>query len=192
MKKVVLFTDGACSGNPGRGGWAALLGYQDKEKLFVGYSEQTTNIRMELGAFIGGLSQLKEACEVVVFSDSKFLVTMVEGRSFVGWAKDGWRRKDGGAVKNQDLWQRIWELTDFHKVKLNWLPSHTKKKDGSFDTSVKDFSYQSDSVVADVVSCLGETDEVRYIFSRNDLVDRAAVFAMKNEKEGVLDLDLFA
>ena len=67
-----------------------------------------------------------------------------------------------------------------------------KKKDGSFDTSVKDFSYQSDSVVADVVSCLGETDEVRYIFSRNDLVDRAAVFAMKNEKEGVLDLDLFA
>ena len=147
MKSVVLFTDGACSGNPGKGGWAALLGYQDKEKLFVGYSKQTTNIRMELEAFIGGLSQLKEACRVWVFSDSKFLVSMVDDRSFVGWAKAGWKRKDGGAVKNQDLWQRIWELVEFHDVKMSWLPSHTKKSDGSFDTNTKNFTYESQDVV---------------------------------------------
>lgn len=191
MKQVVLFTDGACSGNPGKGGWAALLGYQDKEKLFVGWSEHTTNIRMELEAFIGGLSQLKEVCKVVVFSDSKFLVSMVTDRAFVGWAAHGWKRKDGAQVKNQDLWQSIWKLVDYHQVKMVWLPSHTKKSDGTFDYKTKDFSYQPEELISDISSRLNEEDELQYIFSRNDLVDRAAVFAMKNERTGVLDPDLF-
>lgn len=119
MKKVTIYTDGACSGNPGRGGWGAVLIYGGHEKEISGYEENTTNNRMELAAAIEALKCLKEPCEVDLYSDSSYLVNAFEKGWVYGWAKNGWKTTDKEEVKNRELWETLLELSDTHKV--NWI-----------------------------------------------------------------------
>ena len=123
MKEVQLYTDGACRGNPGKGGWGAILVYGKYEKEMSGGEALTTNNRMELLAAIEGLSALKEACEVTLFSDSKYLVdAFIEGW-VESWKKSGWRRGKE-ELKNPDLWERLYDLTRVHKVNFIWVKGH--------------------------------------------------------------------
>ena len=121
MKEVLLYTDGACRGNPGRGGWGAILVYGKYEKELSGGERETTNNRMELTAAIEGLSALREPCSVTLYSDSKYLVSAYEEGWVFSWAKENWR---GGKVKNPDLWQRLLTLTEYHKVNFVWVKGH--------------------------------------------------------------------
>ena len=121
MKKVDIYTDGACRGNPGKGGWGAVLVYNGREKELSGGERETTNNRMELTAAIEGLAALKEKCSVTLYSDSKYLVSAYEEGWIYDWAKENWR---GGKVKNPDLWQRLLELTEYHSVTFVWVKGH--------------------------------------------------------------------
>ena len=122
-KKVEIWTDGACSGNPGPGGFGAILQYGSKRKEISSAFEHTTNNRMELIAVIKALSALKGSCHVILHSDSKYIVeAMLKGWP-QSWKKRGWRKKDGMA-KNIDLWEQILDLCDQHKVEFNWLKGH--------------------------------------------------------------------
>ena len=123
MKEVKLYTDGACRGNPGRGGWGAILVYGKYEKELSGGERETTNNRMELMAAISGLEALKEPCSVTLYSDSKYLVDAF----LLGWVESGrehgWRRgKD--ELKNPDLWERLYALTELHTVEFVWVKGH--------------------------------------------------------------------
>ena len=123
MKKVELYTDGACRGNPGKGGYGAILVYGKYEKELSGGERETTNNRMELLAAIEGLSALKEPCEVKLYSDSKYLVDAFSMGWIDSWRIKGWKRgKD--TLKNPDLWQRLYELTLIHKVEFIWVKGH--------------------------------------------------------------------
>ena len=123
MKKVELYTDGACRGNPGRGGWGAILVYGKYEKELSGGERETTNNRMELIAAIEGLSALKESCEVTLYSDSKYLVDAYLQDWVTQWRLNGWRRgKD--ELKNPDLWEKLYSLTEKHKVSFIWVKGH--------------------------------------------------------------------
>lgn len=124
MKKVTLYTDGACSGNPGVGGWGAVLIYCGVEKRISGAEPDTTNNRMELTAVIEGLKCLKEPCEVEVFSDSSYTVNAFNKGWVYGWIKNGFKKSDNKPVLNVDLWQSLLELTQKHKVKFNWVKGH--------------------------------------------------------------------
>lgn len=124
VKDVTIYTDGACLGNPGPGGWGAILVYGEHKKELSGGSAQTTNNRMELTAAIEALSALKEPCRVQLFSDSKYLVDAVEKRWVYGWRADGWRRKDKSPALNADLWERLLQLFDIHDVTLYWVRGH--------------------------------------------------------------------
>jgi ribonuclease HI len=121
MKEVNLYTDGACRGNPGRGGWGAILVYGKYEKEMSGGEPETTNNRMELTAAIEGLSALKEPRRVNLYSDSKYLVDAYLQGWIYGWARDNWR---GGKVKNPDLWQKLLLLTETHEVNFIWVKGH--------------------------------------------------------------------
>ena len=121
MKEVNLYPDGACRGNPGKGGWGAILVYGSYEKEMSGGERLTTNNRMELTAAIEGLSALKEPCAVTLYSDSKYLVDAYEQGWIYGWEKANWRE---GKVKNPDLWQRLLVLTRTHKVSFVWVRGH--------------------------------------------------------------------
>ena len=123
MKEVSLYTDGACRGNPGRGGWGAILVYKSIEKVMSGGERETTNDRMELTAAIEGLAVLKEPCRVTLYSDSKYLVdTFNEGWS-ESWRRAGWRRGKE-ELKNVDLWKRLYELVASHSVEFVWVRGH--------------------------------------------------------------------
>ena len=123
MKEVQLYTDGACRGNPGRGGWGAILVYGKYEKEMSGGERETTNNRMELLAAISGLEALKEPCHVTLYSDSKYVVDAFLEGWVESWRQKGWRRgKD--ELKNPDLWQRLYELTQHHDVKFVWVKGH--------------------------------------------------------------------
>ncbi|MCM1437979.1 MAG: ribonuclease HI [Roseburia sp.] len=124
MKKVTLYTDGACSGNPGVGGWGAVLMYNGHEKRISGAEEATTNNRMELFAVISGLECLKEPCEVTVYSDSAYTVNGFANGWVSAWEKGGWRKADNKPVLNTDLWQRLLALTRTHKVKFVKVKGH--------------------------------------------------------------------
>ena len=124
MKKVNIYTDGACKGNPGPGGYGAILVYGSAEKEFSGGEAQTTNTRMELLGAITALSALKEPCEVVLTSDSKYLVDAVNKKWAVGWRAKGWKKSDGKPALNIDLWERLLDLLDTHKVKFVWVKGH--------------------------------------------------------------------
>ena len=123
MKEVILYTDGACRGNPGRGGWGAILVYGKYEKEMSGGEPLTTNNRMELMAAIEGLSALKEPCAVTLYSDSKYVVDAFNEGWVISWREHGWKR-GREALKNPDLWQRLVELTEIHKVEFVWVKGH--------------------------------------------------------------------
>jgi ribonuclease HI len=116
MKKVLIYTDGACSGNPGEGGWAAVLRFGKHEKEISGYETGTTNNKMELRAAIEGLSALKEPCEVELYSDSSYLVNSFEKNWLENWKSNGWINKSKDEVKNIEMWKELDRLCNIHKV----------------------------------------------------------------------------
>ena len=124
MKKVEIFTDGACSGNPGPGGWGAILRYNGVEKELSGGERQTTNNRMELCAVLNALSALKEPCDVVLTSDSKYVIDSVSKGWVYSWKKKGWKKSDGKPALNVDLWERLLPLLETHNVTFVWIKGH--------------------------------------------------------------------
>lgn len=124
MKKVEIYTDGACSGNPGKGGWGAVLVYKNTEKEISGYDANTTNNRMELTAVIKALSMLKEPCEVLLTTDSKYVCDAVTKGWVYSWKKNGWRKADKKPALNVDLWEKLLPLLEKHNVQWNWVKGH--------------------------------------------------------------------
>ena len=124
MKKVIIYTDGACSGNPGPGGWAAILRYGEHVLEISGYEVHTTNNRMELTAPIQALSKLNTACEVELYSDSSYLINAFQKGWLSGWQKRNWIKSDKKPVENQDLWQELLCLTAIHSVKWIKVKGH--------------------------------------------------------------------
>lgn len=122
--EVVIYTDGACSGNPGPGGWAALLRYRGVEKELTGSEPETTNQRMELTAAIKALEALKRPCRVSLYSDSAYLVNAFQKGWIERWARNGWRNARKDPVENQDLWQRLYALTQRHQVIFSKVKGH--------------------------------------------------------------------
>lgn len=130
MKHVILVTDGACSGNPGPGGWAALLRYGGHEKLLTGAEADTTNNRMELAAVINGLRALKESCLVDVHTDSQYLINAFEKDWLFMWKQNGWKTSSKKTpVANRDLWEELDEELARHKVKWFWVKGHSGHED---------------------------------------------------------------
>ena len=128
MRTVTLYTDGACSGNPGPGGWGAILEYNGTEKELSGGEENTTNNRMELTAVIRGLQALKEPCNVELYSDSKYVVDALEKGWAVGWQKRGWVKSDKSPALNPDLWETLLALCKQHKVTCHWVKGHAQNE----------------------------------------------------------------
>ena len=123
MKKVLIYTDGACSGNPGPGGWGAILMYGSAKKELSGGEVSTTNNRMELISVIAALEALREPCEVGIYTDSQYVTNAVNLGWLDSWRRMGWKRR-GGEVKNPDLWIRLVPLLDRHKVAFVWVKGH--------------------------------------------------------------------
>ena len=123
MKQVTIYTDGACSGNPGPGGWGAILLYKDTVRELSGGEKLTTNNRMELLGAISALSALKEPCEVGLYTDSQYIANAINKGWLVGWKAKNWKRKDG-ELKNTDLWQELDRLLSIHKVSFFWVKGH--------------------------------------------------------------------
>ena len=124
MKFVELYTDGACSGNPGKGGWGAILRYNGREKELCGGEMETTNNRMELTAVIRGLEALKEPCHVRLTSDSKYVIDAIEKGWVYGWKRNGWRKADKKPALNVDLWEQLLPLLERHQVEYVWVKGH--------------------------------------------------------------------
>ena len=128
MKIVTIYTDGACSGNPGPGGWGAILEWQGHEKELSGGEAQTTNNRMELTAVLTALRLLKEPCIVELYSDSKYVVDAIDKGWLYGWQKKGWIKADKKPVLNVDLWQRLLPELKRHDVHLHWVKGHAENE----------------------------------------------------------------
>lgn len=124
MKQVQIYTDGACSGNPGPGGWGVVLRFEGKERELCGGAENTTNNRMELMAAIEGLRALKEPCEVLLMTDSTYVKDGIT-RWLANWKKNGWKTAAKKAVKNQDLWEQLDQQTSRHDVQWQWVKGHS-------------------------------------------------------------------
>lgn len=124
MKQVTLYSDGACSGNPGPGGWGTILVYQGHELVLSGAEEQTTNNRMELLAAIVGLEKLKEPCAVTLVSDSKYLCDSINLGWVYQWEQKGWRKADKKPALNVDLWERMLAQLRRHQVTVQWIKGH--------------------------------------------------------------------
>ena len=124
MKTVTIYTDGACSGNPGPGGWGAILSYNGIEKELSGGEKQTTNNRMELTGVISALSALKEPCIVELWSDSKYVIDALERGWAQGWRKRGWVKSDKKPALNPDLWEQLLDLTAKHEMHYHWVKGH--------------------------------------------------------------------
>lgn len=124
MKTVTLYTDGACSGNPGPGGWGAILLYEGREKELSGGEDATTNNRMELTGVIRGLEALNQPCIVELYSDSKYVIDALDKGWARGWQRRGWVKSDKKPALNPDLWERLLELCDYHTVHLHWVRGH--------------------------------------------------------------------
>ena len=128
MKSVIIYTDGACSGNPGPGGYAAILRYGGKEREIAGGHPETTNNRMELCAVIEGLAALKEKCGVTVYSDSKYITDAINLGWVRKWQANGWMRNKKDPALNVDLWERLLELIEFHSVEFVWVKGHAENE----------------------------------------------------------------
>ena len=124
MKEIDLYTDGACSGNPGAGGYGAILIYRGVEREVSGGEPSTTNNRMEIYAVIAGLRCLKERCKVNIYSDSAYTVNAFNQHWLENWQKSGWKKADGKPVLNVDLWQQLLELTQQHEVRFIKVKGH--------------------------------------------------------------------
>ena len=125
MKKTVtIYTDGACSGNPGPGGWGAILCYNGVEKELSGGEAQTTNNRMELTGVISALQALKEPCAVELYSDSKYVIDALDKGWAVSWRKKGWIKSDKKPALNPDLWETLLNLCEIHEVHCHWVKGH--------------------------------------------------------------------
>ncbi|MCL2004112.1 MAG: ribonuclease HI [Oscillospiraceae bacterium] len=124
MKTVTLYTDGACSGNPGPGGWGCILRYGDKEKELSGGEAATTNNRMELTAVIQGLEALKAPCIVELYSDSKYVTDALEKGWARKWREQGWMRNKKETALNPDLWEHLLDLCEKHTVRPHWVKGH--------------------------------------------------------------------
>lgn len=125
MKKVIIYTDGACSGNPGPGGWGAILMYDGIKKEISGGKKDTTNNVMEITAVIEGLRLLKYPCEVEVYSDSAYVVNAFNQHWIEGWKKNGWKNSSKEEVKNRELWEELNELTNIHTVTFIKVKGHS-------------------------------------------------------------------
>lgn len=125
MEKVVIYTDGACSGNPGPGGWGTILKYKNVKKEISGYMENTTNNIMEITAVIEGLKLLKYECEVEIYSDSAYVVNAFNNHWIEGWRKKNWINSSKEPVKNKELWQELYNLTKQHNVKFIKVKGHS-------------------------------------------------------------------
>lgn len=124
MNKVTIYTDGACSGNPGRGGWCAILVAGNKEKVISGGEMMTTNNKMELCAVINGLDELNRPCDVTVVTDSKYISDAFNKHWLEMWIKKNWKRSDGKPVLNVELWKELAMLTTLHNVTFEWIQGH--------------------------------------------------------------------
>ena len=127
MKEGTIYTDGACSGNPGPGGWAAILKYGPHEKELSGGEAETTNNRMELSGVIAALGALTERCSVTLYTDSQYIERAINEHWLDSWKKRGWRRKDG-PVKNLELWQELDKLLHAHEVSVHWVKGHAENE----------------------------------------------------------------
>lgn len=125
MKKVEIFTDGACSGNPGPGGFGVVLRFNGVEKELSGGFRNTTNNRMELMGAIAGLEALKEPCEVTLTTDSQYLVNAIEKGWVYKWKANGWMRNNKEEALNRDLWERLLRVMEKHRVRFQWIRGHT-------------------------------------------------------------------
>ena len=123
-KEVTIYTDGACSGNPGPGGWGAILMYRDKRREMSGFEPHTTNNRMELTGPIVALSALKEPCDVTLYSDSAYLINAFEKHWIEGWQRKNWIKSDKKPVENQDLWKDILRLCGIHTIRWVKVKGH--------------------------------------------------------------------
>ena len=135
MKKIELFTDGACKGNPGPGGWGALLRFGGVEKSLYGGEANTTNNRMELMAAIEGLNALKESCAVQLTTDSQYVLKGVT-EWIIGWKRNGWKTAAKQPVKNADLWQRLDDQNQRHQVEWRWVRGHTGHRENEIADSL--------------------------------------------------------
>lgn len=124
MKTVIIYTDGACRGNPGPGGWGVLIEYGELSKQLYGGDVSTTNNKMELTAAIMALTEIKEPCEIILYTDSKYVLQGIE-EWIHNWKKRGWRGANKKSVKNIDLWKELDELRDKHNIKWNWVKGHS-------------------------------------------------------------------
>lgn len=124
MKTVYMYTDGACSGNPGPGGWGAILKYGNAQKELSGADKLTTNNKMELTAVIMALRALKEPCEVILTTDSKYVVDGIEKGWAKSWQRNGWKKADKKPALNRELWEELLSLLETHRVKFNWVKGH--------------------------------------------------------------------
>lgn len=128
MKKIKIYTDGACKGNPGIGGWGALLIFGEHEKRIYGGKKLTTNNQMELQAVIEGLKIVREKCEITIYTDSKYVKNGIEKWIF-NWKKNGWKTANKKPVKNQELWQSLDEELNNHIISWQWVKGHSGHKE---------------------------------------------------------------
>ena len=131
MKTVTVFTDGACSGNPGPGGWAAILQYGGAEKVLSGGAADTTNNRMELLGVISALEALKEPCRVELYSDSKYVIDALQKRWVWGWKSRGWIKSDKKPALNRDLWELLLPLVEKHDMVYHWIKGHAETEENN-------------------------------------------------------------
>ena len=124
MKTVTIYTDGACSGNPGPGGWGAILRYKDVSREMSGAEEKTTNNRMELMGVISALSALNEPCVVELWSDSKYVIDALQKGWAKSWRKRGWVKSDKKPALNSDLWEKLLDLVEKHEMHYHWVMCH--------------------------------------------------------------------
>jgi len=138
MKQVTIYTDGACSGNPGPGGWGAVLMYGSKKKELSGGEQSTTNNRMELISVISALEALREPCRVMLYTDSQYVANSVNLGWLTSWQQKGWKKK-GGEVKNPDLWIKLVPLLEIHNVTFEWVKGHA---DNEFNNRCDELAVQ--------------------------------------------------